>query len=149
MVYVIVQNENVLMRIYSNISGVFGFEIVSLLLRPYTCEWNIMRYRISVIIQSSMIVLFYCLRSKYSFMSKEPLKFQEQLYFNWDLPVCAATHLPRDTPLTHLPLGKMAAISHTIFSNAFSWMKSFIFCLKFHWSLFLRAQLTIFHQWFR
>ena len=41
--------------------------------------------------------------------------------------------------LTHLPLDKMAAISQTIFSGAFSWMKSFIFWLKFHWSLFIRA----------
>ena len=30
--------------------------------------------------------------------------------------------------------------------NAFSWMKSFLFRLKFHWSLF---QLTIFQHWFR
>ena len=45
--------------------------------------------------------------------------------------------------LTHLPVGKMAAISQTIFWNAFSWMKYIIFWLKFHWSLFLRIQLTI------
>ena len=36
----------------------------------------------------------------------------------------------------------MAAISQTIFSDAFSWMKSFVFSLKFYWSLFLRLQLT-------
>ena len=45
-------------------------------------------------------------------------------------------------PLTHLPLDKMAAISQTIFSNAFSWMKSLVFWLQFHWSLFLRVQLV-------
>ena len=45
--------------------------------------------------------------------------------------------------LTHLPLNKMATISQTIFSDAFSWMKIFVFWLKFHWSLFLRVQLTI------
>ena len=53
--------------------------------------------------------------------------------------------------LTHLPLDKMAAISQTIFSDAFWWIKSFIFWLKFHWSLLLRVQLTItqdgFRQW--
>ena len=38
--------------------------------------------------------------------------------------------------LTHLPLDKMAAILQTMFSDAFSWMKSFVFWLKFHWSLF-------------
>ena len=36
----------------------------------------------------------------------------------------------------------------TIFSDAFSWMKSFAHWLKFHWSLFLRVQLTIFQYWF-
>ena len=52
-------------------------------------------------------------------------------------------HCPGALSLTHLPLDKMAAISQTIFSDAFSWMKKFIFCLKFHWSLFLKVQLTI------
>ena len=50
---------------------------------------------------------------------------------------------------THVPLDKMAAMSQTIFSDAFSWMKSFVFWLKFHWSLFLRVQLTITHHWFK
>ena len=49
--------------------------------------------------------------------------------------------------LTHLPLDKMAAISQKIFSDAFLWMKSFVFWLKFHWSLFLRVQLTITQHW--
>ena len=31
------------------------------------------------------------------------------------------------SPFTHLPLDKMATISQTIFSNAFSWMKFFLF----------------------
>ena len=37
----------------------------------------------------------------------------------------------------------MAAISQTIFSDTFSWMKCFVCWFKFHWSLFLRVQLTI------
>ena len=41
------------------------------------------------------------------------------------------------------PLDKMAAISQTIFSDAYSWMKHFVFWLKFHRSLFVRIQLTI------
>ena len=53
------------------------------------------------------------------------------------------------TVSTHLPLDKMAASSQTIFSDAFSWMKNFVFWLKFHWSLFLRVQLTITQHWFR
>ena len=32
---------------------------------------------------------------------------------------------------------KMAAISQTIFSDAFSWMKRFEFWFKFNWSFFL------------
>ena len=36
----------------------------------------------------------------------------------------------------------MAAILQTIFSDVFSWMKSFVFRLKFHWSLSPRVQLT-------
>ena len=38
---------------------------------------------------------------------------------------------------THLPLDKMVTVSQKIFSNAFSWMNSFVFWLKFHWSSFL------------
>ena len=46
--------------------------------------------------------------------------------------------------LTHLPLDKMTAFSVT----AFQWMKSFVFWLKFHWSLFLMIQLAISQHWF-
>ena len=50
--------------------------------------------------------------------------------------------------LTHLPWTTcMAAISQTIFSDASSWLKSFVFWLKFQWSLFLRVQLTIIQHW--
>ena len=52
-------------------------------------------------------------------------------------------------PLTHWGWDKMDAISQTTTSNAFSWMKMFEFRLNFHWSLFLRVQLTIFQHWFR
>ena len=36
------------------------------------------------------------------------------------------------------------AISQTIFSNGFSWLKCFVFWLKFHWSVFLKVQFTNF-----
>ena len=45
--------------------------------------------------------------------------------------------------------GKMVAISQTIFSEAFSWMRRFVFWLKLYYSLFLRVQLTITQHWFR
>ena len=35
------------------------------------------------------------------------------------------------------------------FQNTFSWMKMCEFRLRFHWSLFPRVKLTIFHPWFR
>ena len=44
---------------------------------------------------------------------------------------------------------QMDAIFQTTFSNAFSSMKMYEFLLKFHWSLFLGVQLTIFHHWFK
>ena len=53
------------------------------------------------------------------------------------------------TVLTHLTLDKMAAIWQTTFSKAFSWMTSFVFRFKFHWSSFLRVKLTISQHWFR
>ena len=51
--------------------------------------------------------------------------------------------------LTHWGRDKMDAISQMTPSNAFSCMKMLEFQLKFHWSLFLRVQLTIVHHWFR
>ena len=60
--------------------------------------------------------------------------------FRWVSVTAALTHWGRD---------KMAAISQTTFSRAFSWMKMFEFRLKFHWSLFPNVQSTIFQHWFR
>ena len=51
--------------------------------------------------------------------------------------------------LTHWGQDKIAAVSQTTFSNAFSWMKMVEFRLKFHWNLFLRVLWTIFQHWFR
>ena len=59
------------------------------------------------------------------------------------------THLPATDVLTHWGRDKIGAIFQTTFSNAFSWMKMYQYQLKFHWSLFLRVQLTIFQHWFR
>ena len=50
--------------------------------------------------------------------------------------------------LTHLPLNKMAVVLQMIYSHAFSWMKSLVFWLKFHWSLFGKVHLTITQHWF-
>ena len=70
---------------------------------------------------------------------------------DWLSIVFVISHLdlPRTDELTHWGRDKMAAISQTMFSNAFSWMKMYEFRLTFHWILFLRFQLTIFQHWFR
>ena len=48
------------------------------------------------------------------------------------------------------PLDKMAAISQTVLSDAFSWMKSFFFIkIEISLKLVLRVQLTITQHWFR
>ena len=51
--------------------------------------------------------------------------------------------------LTHPTPDKTATILQTIFSDAFSWMKCFVFWLKFHCSLFPIVQLIIPQHWFR
>ena len=51
--------------------------------------------------------------------------------------------------LTHWGRDIMDAISQKTFSSAFCRTKIFEFRLNFHWSLFLRVQLTIFQHWFR
>ena len=51
--------------------------------------------------------------------------------------------------VTHLTLDKIAAISQTTFSDAFSWMRSFVFGFDSHWRLSLRVQLAIHQHWFR
>ena len=50
--------------------------------------------------------------------------------------------------LTHWGRYKMDAISQTTFSSAFLEWRCLNSDRKFHWSVFLRVQLTIFHHWF-
>ena len=51
--------------------------------------------------------------------------------------------------LSHWGWDKMSAISQTIYSNAFSWMKICEFRLIFQWNLVWLVELTIFQHWFR
>ena len=53
----------------------------------------------------------------------------------WCFLCCQAEQIVNSSPQN-----KMADISQTIFSEAFSSMKSFVFWLIIHWSLFLRVQ---------
>ena len=78
------------------------------------------------------------------------------MHFKWQFRILLTylhfhtpLHSTRNSSLNTLRPRQMDAISQTTFSNAFSWMKMYEFRLKFHWSLFLRFQLTIFQHWFR
>ena len=55
----------------------------------------------------------------------------------------------RDGYLSHWGRDKMENLSLTIFPNVFSSINVIEFWLKFHWSVFLKPQLTIFQHWFR
>ena len=92
----------------------------------------------------SMMVAFGALYAIYA-RNNNALTRSEYIIFYPD----SCTHNRVTSLLTHLPLDKMAAISQTIFWNAFPWMKSLVFWLKFHWNLFLRGQLTITKHWIR
>ena len=54
----------------------------------------------------------------------------------------------RDTS-THWGRDKIDEFFETAFWNAFSWMRMFEFRLTFHWSVFLRAELTRVQHWLR
>ena len=51
--------------------------------------------------------------------------------------------------LTHWSRDKLATIFQKTLSNAFSWMKMYIFRLRFHWCLSAWVQSTLFQYWFR
>ena len=117
-------------------------------------QWD--QNKIGVILQMTHSYLWMQIVSFWSPINNKPaiawcwtgnktLSDPKMALFIW-LDIYGSFHLD---VLTHLPQDKMAAISQTIFSDAFSLMKSFLFWLKFHWSLFLRFQLTITQCWFR
>ena len=51
--------------------------------------------------------------------------------------------------VTHWSRDKMATISQTTLSNAFSWISLLEFRLKLHWSVSPRVKSTISQHWFR
>ena len=88
--------------------------------------------------QRGLVLLMCFITSSYTFPGDAKMHLYS-LYFSYS---------PKGS-LAHWGRHKMAAISQTTFSNAFSSMKMFEFRLKFQWSLFPRVQLTIFQHWFR
>ena len=75
--------------------------------------------------------------------------FQRIISMYWVFSVQLPSGDCHTAPLTHWGRDKMAVIFQTTFSNAFSWMKMYELPFRFHWSLFLRVQLTIFQHRFR
>ena len=67
----------------------------------------------------------------------------------WVVMILLRRWVARWVTLTHWGRDQIDAISQTTFSNEFSSMKIYEFWIKFHWSLFLGVQLTIFQHWFR
>ena len=72
------------------------------------------------------------------------LSWIHAVFLRWKMFPAATSLLLRDTSstLTHWGRDKMTVTSQTTLSNTFSWMEMWDFQLKFHWSLFLRVQLT-------
>ena len=74
---------------------------------------------------------------------------------NYGISLSLANHTEHTKPndyitiLTHWGRDEIDTIWQTTFLNSFSSMKTYEFWLKFHWSLFVRVQLTIFQHWFR
>ena len=61
-------------------------------------------------------------------------------------------NITNDEPIhlhRYMSSGMECCFWHTTFSNTFSWMNIYIyeFRSRFHWSLFLRFQLTIYQHW--
>ena len=97
-----------------------------------------------------LIIAVYCLKLVCAHVCYFVWNFSRDKYeANWVSGFSCMTRRRSMIYLTHWGRDKMDAISHTTFSNAFSWMKMFEFLSKFHWSLFPRVQLRIFHHWFR
>ena len=84
----------------------------------------------------------YCLNYEQRFF------FENSKYFTyWLIYLATFTIHNTSVVLTHWGRGKMAAIFLTTFWNAFSWIKMCEFCLRFHWNVFGRFELTIFHHY--
>ena len=107
---------------------------------PLLPHWQSYCHQARTVYQSWSIVTVACWATDFQEIGSDS---------GWDMLSGAVPFFPLWPGLTHLPVDKVAAISQTIFSDAFSWMKSFVFWLNFHWNLFLRVQFTITRHWFR
>ena len=88
------------------------------------------------------------LRNTHSVLIKLLRYFGKAAYRSRFIRLCRHRMPFGNSTLTHWGRDKMDAISQTTFSNEFSWMNMYESQWKFHWSLFLRVQLTISQHWF-
>ena len=118
------------------------------------------RYHVIVVFSSRAIATiklqnYCCWPQMYFLYETDPiqLSFSLCIVTRSSVAIMLSTHVSNclwiNASLTHWGRDKMAAISQTTLSSAFSWKKISAFRLKFHWSLFLRVQLTIFQPCFR
>ena len=63
--------------------------------------------------------------------------------------ICTVLTKSRSVMYTGWALNSSSTGQNGRHSNAFSWLKTFVFGLKFQWILFLGVQLTINQHWFR
>ena len=83
--------------------------------------------------------------NKYWF-GRDAMMFMPRLYNDRDK---TNHNIQQTTSITHPSRDKIATISQTTFSKAFSWMKMYENSVRFHWYLFIRFEPTISQHWFR
>ena len=104
----------------------------------------------------SYLLFILCKNPEMIIKDLDVFSWKKDLVF-WFVFICSLLLMAQLTVIQHWfiqqalnpsPLDQMATISQTTFSNAFSWMKSFVFLFQYHWILFLRVQFTIRQHWF-
>ena len=72
------------------------------------------------------------------------------IYISWTMVTFSACdYVLQCISLTHWVRINIDVILQTTVSTACSWIKPYEFRLRFHWSLFLMIQSTIFQHWFK
>ena len=117
--------------------GIQTFSFTKTHLKMSSAKWRAFCLGLNVLTKSTSKLGHGSLIASHRFTCMKPLIHTPTPSLTWSISV--RTLRPR----------QMAAGFQTTFSNRFRWMKMYEFRLKFHWSLFLRVQLTIFHDWFR
>ena len=103
------------------------------------------------IVSASLLARAKCESAKLRYLSMKEEKWHRHRVWN-GLPTFEKfliTIFPIKTKDCVHVCDKMAAILQSTFWNAFCGMKIYEFSLRFHCSLFLKTELTIFQYWFR